>query len=110
MIPTIKSSTEDAKNTPSAQDISWSKQAVAFARIMSLQMGEWTRLKCHWLVTTLTGHEDKRVLVAYFYVDGYELGKEDGEITLNGHKLIDIVIATATKKSATATEKEGTEG
>jgi len=48
--------------------------------------------------------------VAYFYVDGYELGKEDGEITLNGHKLIDIVIATATKKSATATEKEGTEG
>jgi hypothetical protein len=108
MTPTIKNTGNDANSTPPGRDITWSKVAVAFAQTMSLHMSEWISLKCHWSITTLKGHEDKPVLSVYFHVPGSVLGKKDGEVTLDGTKLIDIVLADLARKNATATEQNAT--
>ena len=127
MTPITQSGTPDANSIVKGQATKWAQQAIAFARIIALQLPEWIKLrnkgvKVIWRVADLkelpyppnaTATEkinfalqgDMPVFAVYFYVPGYTVGVSGEDVVLNNVPLETIVLDTVKpRENATATE------
>lgn len=106
MTPITKSGTSDAKNTASGQVTKWDRVAVAFARIVALQIVEWMKLRkmgvrVFWKIIPVKDPKSgsgTSVLAVYFNVPLHEIGLQNQEsATLDNVPLSEIVLETALK-------------
>lgn len=102
--PIIQSGIPDVSNTAKEPDTKWERVAVAFARMMALQIPEWIKLKAlkvkvFWKIIKVKRDSGSGIPVfaVYFYVPGYELGMLEDEPTLDGKTVTEITLTTIRK-------------